>query len=107
MTAIPITLEPDAFARLSSARTSESESWSDVVRRAVWSDALPARRGADILDYMKTRTEFLDDKALDLIEAADRGGDKNKATGDSILQENRKTGFTGQNPFLFSCESCG
>jgi predicted CopG family antitoxin len=72
MNAISITLEPDAFARLSSARTSDRESWSEVVRRAVWNEAPPTRRGAEILEELRSRTKFLDEEALSLIEAADR-----------------------------------
>lgn len=72
MNAISITLEPDAFAHLSSARASEGETWSDVVRRAVWTDPRPERRGSDILKQLRARSEFLDEDALILIEAADR-----------------------------------
>ena len=72
MPPMTIALEPDAYEHLESARRSDEESFSDVVRRAVWPDAAFKGKGADIVAYLRSRSDFLDEAALDAIEKADR-----------------------------------
>jgi hypothetical protein len=72
MNAVSITLEPDAYAHLSAARTTENESWSEVVRRAVWPPKSTPHRGKEIVEFLRSRKEFIDEAALERIEAADR-----------------------------------
>ncbi len=65
-----ISLELDAYERLKAAKKNEKESFSMVVRRAVWPEA-PAD-GKTILAYLAARPAFLEEEDLDRIEAADR-----------------------------------
>ena len=62
-----ISLELDAYERLRKAKRSARESFSEVVRRAVFSD-LPLS-GADLLAYLKRRGPVLDEAGLDELDA--------------------------------------
>lgn len=65
-----ITLELDAYERLKAAKRSERESFSMVVRRAVWPDM--RMEGSAILAYLAARPAQLTEEDLDRIEAANR-----------------------------------
>lgn len=70
-----ITLELDAYERLRRAKTSDRESFSEVVRRARWDEA--PSTGAAILGHLATLRStrpaaFLPDEVLDQIEARSR-----------------------------------
>jgi predicted CopG family antitoxin len=65
-----ITLELDAYEKLKSAKRSDKESFSMVVRRAVWPET--PMNGAAILAYLKARPTHLTEEELDMIEAADK-----------------------------------
>ena len=62
-----ISLELDAYERLRKAKRSERESFSEVVRRAVFPD-LPLS-GSDLLAYLKRRGPVLDEAGLDELDA--------------------------------------
>ena len=64
-----ITLELDAYERLKSAKRSEKESFSMVVRRAFWPDT--PMSGESILAYLKARPAHLTEEDLAMIEAAE------------------------------------
>lgn len=67
-----ITLELDAYERLRRFKRSPRESFSQVVRRAVWTDAPP--RAADILADLRTRLRdprsLPDNSTLDALDKA-------------------------------------
>jgi predicted CopG family antitoxin len=62
-----ISLELDAYERLRRAKRSERESFSEVVRRAVFPDQAPG--GAELLAYLKRRGPVLDEAGLDELDA--------------------------------------
>lgn len=72
MAELTVALEPDAYERLELARRSDAESFSDVVRRAVWPSESSPAKGGEILAFLRSRQEFLHDAALDAIEHADQ-----------------------------------
>lgn len=59
----------DAYERLQHAKRHPSETFSSVVRRAVWLDA--PMSGAEILAHLQTRAEHLSEEDLVNIEHAD------------------------------------
>jgi predicted CopG family antitoxin len=67
-----ISLEIDAYERLRRFKHSPRESFSEVVRRAVWPDAPP--RGADILADVRARMRdpktLPDEATLDALDRA-------------------------------------
>ncbi len=63
-----ITLELDAYDRLRKAKRSERESFSEVVRRAVFPEA--PMGGGDLLAFLKRRGAILQEAELDAIEKA-------------------------------------
>lgn len=63
-----ISLELDAYERLRAAKKSEKESFSMVIRRAVWPEV--PTDGRVILVYLASRTSFLNEEGLDQVEAA-------------------------------------
>lgn len=67
-----ISLEIDAYDRLKHFKRTPRESFSQVVRRAVWSDSPPT--AADILADLRTRMKhpesLPDEAALDAIDQA-------------------------------------
>ncbi len=65
-----ITLELDAYEKLKSAKRSDKESFSMVVRRAVWPES--PMNGAAILAYLKARPSYLSEEELDRIEEAEK-----------------------------------
>lgn len=65
-----ISLELDAYERLKNAKLHEKESFSMVVRRAVWPDT--PMTGREILRFLRSRTSHLSDDDLAGIEAADQ-----------------------------------
>ncbi len=62
-----ISLELDAYERLRRAKRSERESFSEVVRRAVFPDQ--AVGGIELLAYLKRRGPVLDDAGLDELDS--------------------------------------
>ncbi len=62
-----ITLELDAYEKLKSAKQ-PGESFSDVVRRAVWPPQ--SITGAALLEYLQRRGPLFTEEELDSIEAA-------------------------------------
>ncbi len=64
-----ISLSVDSYNRLKAARKHPGESFSSVIRRARWDDALPLGDGNEILRYYKElessgMTPYLDEKTL-------------------------------------------
>jgi hypothetical protein len=64
-----ITLELDAYEKLRSAKRG-GESFTEVVRRAVWMDA-PAT-GESLLHYFRNGGSGISDKYLDAVEEASK-----------------------------------
>jgi hypothetical protein len=70
-----ITLELDAYEKLRSAKKSERESFSEVVRRARWDEAAPTATAllAQLAELRTKRPDaFLSDEALDRIDERSR-----------------------------------
>jgi len=65
-----ITLDIDAYERLIAAKQEENESFSSVVRRALWPD-MP-QSGTAILNYLSSRPVKMTEEALNQIEEADQ-----------------------------------
>ncbi|QIF05926.1 antitoxin VapB family protein [Roseimicrobium sp. ORNL1] len=65
-----ITLELDAYEKLRAAKRNDRESFSMVVRRAIWPDA--PMNGEAILAYLQNRPFHFSEEDLDHIEAADK-----------------------------------
>jgi len=61
-----ISLELDAYDRLRRAKRSERESFSEVVRRAIFPD--DPMDGPELLAYLKRRGPLLDEEATDELE---------------------------------------
>lgn len=64
-----ITLELDAYEKLRHARRG-GESFTEVVRRAVWVDVPSAGTGAALLDYFHNGGSDVSGKYLDAVEQA-------------------------------------
>lgn len=79
-----ITLELDAYEKLRAAKRSDKESFSMVVRRAIWPDA--PMDGAAILSYLQNRPFHISEEDLDQIEAANRA---DKVPGNPWGESNR------------------
>jgi predicted CopG family antitoxin len=65
-----ISLEIDAYERLKHAKRSPRESFSEVVRRAIFPEE--SIRGKELRERTFGRTQFLSEEALSAIEQADR-----------------------------------
>lgn len=65
-----ITLELDAYERLKAAKRNDRESFSMVVRRAVWPDS--PMNGTAILEYFRSRPAYLSEEELSAIEKAEQ-----------------------------------
>lgn len=63
-----ISLKLEAYERLRRARLYPSESFSDVILRAVWSES--PITGGELLDLLAEEGPFLSEAALDRIEQA-------------------------------------
>jgi predicted CopG family antitoxin len=63
-----ISVREEAYERLRRARRTPSESFSDVIMRAVWPDA--PLRGATLLDLVRERGPIYQPAELAQIEAA-------------------------------------
>jgi len=61
-----ISLELDAYERLRAAKRTERESFSEVVRRAIWPE--DGITGADLLKHSRERSAFLSEATLRRIE---------------------------------------
>ena len=64
-----ITLELDAYEKLKAAKVGR-ESFSSVVRRCILPNA--PKTGEVLLEYLRSRTEFLTEEELERIEAIDQ-----------------------------------
>jgi len=62
-----ISLELDAYERLRRAKRTERESFSEVVRRAVFPDQAPG--GVELLANLQRRGPVLDEAGLDELDA--------------------------------------